>query len=731
MERNMIREQSWIGVQQPINSGACSVFVKTFEAGIAQKAILELTAKGVYYAELNHKRIGNFVMAPGYTEYTERHQYQIYDITELLCEGQNILEVTVATGWYAGRMRGGGATWIPEIIARIVIEKEDGTRQVYGSDASWLVGDGPLLFADIYDGEIYDASRKVGNLGPVQVYGEEETSQLITQEGENVIEQEKFCGSRIFRTPKGELVVDFGQNLTGYPEVTITAKEGEKIVLSFAEVLDKDGNFYNENYRRAKCKYEYICCDGLQTYKPHCTFYGFRYIRIDEFPESAVLDSNTFTAVAVYSELKKTGHIACSNTKLNQLFSNIFWVQRSNFLDIPMDCPQRDERHGWTGDAQVFCKTATYNFDVLRFFRKWLHDMDTLRKRVGYVGFTVPGGATPIAAAYSDAAVIIPWQIYCTYGDKALLEEMIDMMVAHVDMIGRESEVPYTWRGGKNLRQFGDWLATDSLDKDRSGDFVSTTYSGASNPDFIQAAFYAYDTEIVATALELLGRDNSYYVDLHQKIKQKFQEDFPEYHTQTECVLALRFNLAPDREQTMALLVRKIRENGDRMSTGIVGTPHILHTLSENGRVDLAYSLLLQEQFPSWLYPVNLGATTIWEHWDGINKEGEMWNPRMNSFNHYSYGAVADWVYEVAAGIRQEKNSGGFEQIVIAPHPDRRLEWLESSIETKDGVIFSRWEYRNGGIRYEISVPAKARILLGSEEKTVEKGAYVFFLSTE
>jgi alpha-L-rhamnosidase len=356
--------------------------------------------------------------------------------------------------------------------------------------------------------------------------------------------------------------------------------------------------------------------------------------------------------------------------------------------------------------------------------------MKDCQKRSGIVGFVIPGRPhdTKIAAAWSDAAVIVPWAVYRIYGDKALLEEMIDMMISHVEMLGRESELPYTWRGGKNLRQFGDWLATDSLDKDRGGEFVSSTYSGATDPDFLQAAFYAYDTEILADALDVLGRDSSKYRALHEKNVERFQKDFPEYNTQTECIIALRFHLTPDPEGTMKLLVRKIRENGDRMSTGFVGTPHILHALSENGRTDLAYTLLLQENFPSWLYSVNLGATTMWEHWDGINKEGDMWSARMNSFNHYAYGAVADWLYEVAAGIGQSDASVGFEEPVITPHPDPRLQWFEGALTTKNGEIVSKWIYtKTGEIRYEITVPTKSQIVIDGRCKTVEKGSYIFY----
>lgn len=724
----MIKNQLWICGENTSKSGECPVFVKNFNIYNCVRAELSITAKGVYYAELNGKRVGDFVMAPGFTLYSKRHQYQTYDITDMLKNGENVLEVTVSSGWYAGRIVFHKGDWKPEIIAEIVLEYADGTKETIGTDATWFIGDGKVVFSDIYDGEIFDATRDTANLVPVAENADADTSALISQDGEYVVEREVFAGSRIFKTPKGETVIDFGQNLTGYPQLCINAKAGDRVCISFAETLDKEGNFYNENYRSAKCRYEYTCCDGEQVFKPRCTFYGFRYIRVDEFPSSVTLDEDTFTAIAVYSDMKKTGHLACSNEKLNQLFSNVFWGQRCNFVDIPTDCPQRDERQGWTGDAQVFCKTASYNFDTRRFFGKWLRDMKAQSEKIGHIGFFVPGGNTPMAAAWSDAAVIVPWQIYQIYGDKSVLEEMIDTMINHVEKIAQESEEQYTWRGGSNLRQFGDWLATDSLDKDRDGAFVTTSHSGATNPDFLQAAFYAYDTAILAEALEVLGRDGAYYRELHEKIKERFQKDFPEYHTQTECAVALHFDLTPDRDATAVHLARMIRENGDRISTGFVGTPYILHALSGVGKTDLAYTLLLQENFPSWLFPVNLGATTMWEHWDSINKDGDMWSTSMNSFNHYAYGAVADWVYEVAAGIGREEGTAGFDSLVINPHPDKRLEWLEASVETDNGIVSSKWIHTlDGGIRYEITVPTDARIVIDGKSKNVKKGSYVFY----
>jgi alpha-L-rhamnosidase len=415
-----------------------------------------------------------------------------------------------------------------------------------------------------------------------------------------------------------------------------------------------------------------------------------------------------------------------SDPEVNQLFSNILWGQKGNFLDIPTDCPQRDERLGWTGDAQVFCKTACYQFDCRAFFKKWLRDMHAQWEELGYVAQFVPGGEKPMAAGWSDAAVLIPWQIFRTYGDKSVLEENVDMMKGHVDLIAKSGEED-TWRGGENLRQFGDWLATDSAEQDKSGDFVSTSHSGATNPDLLQSAFYALDTAIVAKTLAILGKDPSYYLALFEKIKARFGTDFPVLQTQTECAVALLFGLTDDAENTTATLLKLIEKNQNRMSTGFIGTPFLLHALSENQKTDVAWDLFLKREYPSWLYCVSLGATTMWEHWDGVDEKGEMWNAKMNSFNHYAYGAVADWVYEVAAGIGQETESAGFEKPVIAPHPTDRLEWLDVSLETKYGKIRSKWQnLPDKKTRYEITLPVKGAIVLCGERKEVEAGSHVF-----
>lgn len=722
-----IKEQTWIKADFAKKGDVCPVFKKSFQPKADVKsAKLYVTAKGVYTAFLNDKRIGDTILTPGWTVYSLRHQYEEYDVTDLLAANtQNNLYIVTAPGWYHGEIlkhhsaKARQSDWDAEIIALLNIEYADGSAEQIGSDKSWSVGTGPVISSDFYGGEVYDARKEYGEFVPVTVCPENKTDMLIPDESDGVREQIRLSPIDIITTPKGETVIDFGQNITGYPEITVKASAGEKISLSFAEILDKDGNFYNENYRSAVCRYEYTCRDGLQTYKPLLTFYGFRYLRVDEFPKSAELTPDCFTAVAVFSSIRRTGHLASSNAKLNQLFSNIFWGQRCNFVDVPTDCPQRDERLGWTGDAQVFVKAASYNFDIERFFRKWTKDMAADIKRFGRVGFVVPNvfDDSNTSPAWGDAAVIVPWQIYLTYGDKSFLEQNIDTMISHVELITSMTEEPYTWKGGTHMHCFGDWLGMDA---------PAGSYKGSTRDALICAAYYAYDVGILAKALEALGRDASDYRKLYEKIREKFRKDFPEYLTQTEYVLALHFRLAEDMKKSASELAEMIHKNGDRLTTGFVGTPYLLHALSDNGYADLAYTLLLQEAYPSWLFSVNMGATTMWEHWDGINDKGEVWSKDMNSFNHYAYGSVADWVYEKAAGIQLDEKNPGFAAVTVAPIPDKRLGMLEASIDTRHGTVSSMWYYKDGKCRYEITVPVNARIIIDGKAREAEKGTYFF-----
>ena len=714
----------WIKPSQEMGE-VCPVFIREFDGGenggkeIA-KAELWVTALGVYEAVLNGSRVGQYVLAPGWTSYKSRLQYQVYDITQLL-KDENRLSVTVGKGWYRSPVPG----WITEegkaekaaipagLLAEIVITDKEGNTTCIGTDESWKAGESKIRFSEIYDGETFDAGFKAAEYLPAEVF-EWTKDNLIPQEGEEITEQEYIKAAAVFTAPNGETVVDFGQEVTGYVQFTLDARAGDKVEISHGEVLDKDGNFYNANYRAAKAKIFYTCCDGVQTYKPKMTFFGFRYIRLDQFPGTPKPEQ--FYAVAVHSDMKRTGCLRSSNPMLNQLFSNIIWGQKGNFLDVPTDCPQRDERMGWTGDAQAFVKTASYNYDVDKFFTKWLADMAADQLPDGSIGHVVPtlfvGSGS---AAWDDAATICPWQIYLTYGDKEILARQFDCMKKYIGFITNTTKDKYLWTGGEH---YEDWLGLDA---------PVGSYKGSSRADFIASAFYAYSTSLVVKAGKALGEDVSCYEELYRNIVETFRRTFTDYRTQTEHVLAVHFNLAEDPAKTADALADMVVSCGSRLQTGFVGTPYLLHVLSSYGHTDLAYTLLLRTEYPSWLYPVTKGATTVWEHWDGIMENGDFWSTDMNSFNHYAYGAVADWVYEEAAGIHTVEEAPGFERVKIAPKPDSRLDWLEAFIETRKGLVRSLWKQEEGRFRYEITTPSPASIVIDGVETQVGPGEYIFY----
>ncbi len=741
----MFEKAEWIGCHRDMGD-VCPEFMRRLEiTGEVESAVFAVTAIGVYEAFVNGTRIGDFVLAPGCTVYRERLQYQEYDVKALLAK-ENCFTVTVGPGWHKGRISEGSKdiNHMPgAMIASLTIVYKDGRKETIGTDGEWKVRNSRVLCSDLYDGETYDAAAPEGTYEDVKVLGDLGKERVIAQEGEKICEHERLKPLRYFVTPAGERVIDFGQNLAGYVELRVNAREGDRIVLSHGEILDREGNLYTENYRSAKAKLIYICKEGEQTYKPHLTFYGFRYIRLDEYPGTAdqcakeineypkapdeyqkELDLNDFTAIALYSDMKRTGYVECGHKGINRLFENTIWSQRSNFIDIPTDCPQRDERMGWTGDAQVFCRTASYNYHVERFFRKWLADVRAEQYEDGMICDVVPNywkmrrGST----AWGDVITIAPWQMYLTYGDKKVLEENYDAMKKWVDYITKDSHQPYLWTcedSQKKLwgKHYGDWLAQDA---------PYGSYVGATDVDLVASAFYANSVDLLVKTGKVLGQDMGEYEELHQKIVETFCQTF-ELKTQTANVLALQFGLTQNRKETAARLAQMIRENGDRLQTGFVGTPYLLHVLSENGFQDVAYDLLLQEAFPSWLYEVNHGATTIWEHWDGVRDDGTVWSKDMNSYNHYAYGCVMDWIYGVAAGIQPMEKYPGFRKALISPVPDQRLGWLKASLETAYGVIRSSWVCQGDIVRYEISTPVDTIVIIDGKEYHVGKGDYIFY----
>ena len=729
MKKMMISSDvNWIiSPHEPGN--AVELFERLFEIhGQVREAILCISARGVYSAELNGQRLGPGVLTPGWTS-NSRMLYQQYDVTACIQE-QNRLSIGLARGWGADTLG-----WVPNaaakrpqpaLIAQLEILTTGGKRICIGTDERWQVMTSPVLFAQIYYGETVDltaAIRPIGRAVRIKIPAE-----LVPQYGEWITEHERLAPAACIHTPKGECVLDFGQNLTGYVELRIRGPRGGRIVLHHAEALDSEGNFYNENYRTARNEMTYVLSGGNDIFKPRYTFQGFRYVRLSEYPLETV-DLSAFMAVAVYSDMNRTGRFCCGNADINQLYHNILWGQRSNYLDIPTDCPQRDERLGWTGDAQVFCRTAAINYDVERFFDKWLDDMALEQWPDGAISGIVPDcfrnrsdKKTRISAAWGDAACIIPWELYMAYGNAVQLRKRLPMMRRWVDYIRHAGPEEYLWLGGMH---YGDWLAMDA---------GSDSYVGATSNDLIASAFFAYSTSLLIRAGEALGENMSAYRSLYQKIVRAFRAYFMENGmpkvelpytevcidghapidttrrgiTQTALTLILHFNLCTvfERPKLAAKLAEMIHAADTHLETGFVGTPYLLHALSDNGYAALAYDLLLQTSAPSWLYSVQHGATTMWEHWDSVRADGSFWSSNMNSFNHYAYGAVYDWIFGVAAGIKP--SSPGYQKISLCPHPDQRLGFLNVSLRTRSGMLRTCWYYKGDMVYYEFEVPAGA-----------------------
>lgn len=718
----MLERSEWIkGCEKNLRGG--TVYLKNFRcAAKAEKAILKITALGVYEAKLNGERVGDFILAPGWTSYLNRLQVQSYDVTNLL-KTENSLEVTVGQGWRAIANKRDGSDFLgyrdTALIAELTLVYADGRTESIVTDSSWTARESKLRYTNIYDGDIYDATFKAGSARHC-ICVDLEKDMLIPQEGEKIVEHERMPALQVIKTPAGETVIDFGQNMTGYVEFKIKGVPGAQATISHGETLDRDGNFYNANYRSADAQIKFTCDGEEHIYKSALTFFGFRYIRLENWPDE--VKKENFTAIVVHSDIRRTGYFECSDETVNKLFKNIIWGQKSNFLDIPTDCPQRDERLGWTGDAQVFVRTASLNFDAERFFKKWLHDLAADQGRDGCVPHVVPnifddmGGSS----AWSDAAVICPWEIYRTYGDKKILEDQFDSMKAWIDWMRERSE------NGKRSggSHFGDWLGLDSPEG---------SYKGSTPDDLIATAYYKYSTELFIKAAHALGRDVAEYENIPAEAAKAFRREYMENGrvknaTQTACVLALYFDITDDRAATATQLNELVKRAG-HLETGFVGTPYLLHALSDNGYAETAYDLLLRREYPSWLYPISKGATTVWEHWDGIKPDGTMWSTDMNSFNHYAYGAVADWMYGAAAGINSDPDRPGFEHIIFRPVTDRRLDFVKASIDTRRGTVASEWRRENGRIKYIFTVPegCGASVIIGGEKHEVGAGTHEFF----
>ncbi len=739
---------SWIELDADTNRYSPSPhFRKEFALTKPVKsARLYVTSHGYYEVQLNGKKVGDQVLTPGWTSYLKRLQYQAYDVTSLLNQGANALGAVLGDGWYRGTLAWGN-NWSVYgkrlgLLLQLKIIYSDGTTEHILSDGSWKGRiDGAILMNDIYNGETYDASRKLTGWS-LPGYDDKKWSpvrtasysldNIIASEGEPVRKIQEITPVRIFRTPKGSLLADMGQNMVGWIRLKVKGPKGSVVTLRHAEVLDKYGEFYTENYRSAKTQLTYILSgEGDEIYEPRFTFMGFRYVEINGFPGE--VKPENLTGIVIHSDMAPSGKYECSNQLINQLQHNIIWGQKGNFVDVPTDCPQRDERLGWTGDAQAFCRTAAFNFNVSSFFTKWLKDVAADQRPGGEVPVVIPdvlnkqgsGTVTP-SAGWGDVAVIAPWTMYTVYGDKRLLETQYPSMKAWVEYIRKKAGDGMIWKNGSI---YGDWLFYHPPVNNHPEP------DGYTEHDFIATAYYAYSTSLLANAAKTLGKsdDEKYYTNLFEKIKNVFNHEYVTpagrigTNSQTSYVLPLMFGLLTDdlKPKAAEFLVADIKSRKNHLSTGFLGTIYLCHVLTAAGYTDVAYDLLLQETYPSWLYPVKMGATTIWERWDGQKTDSTFQDAGMNSFNHYAYGAIGDWMYRVSAGL--ETLTPGYRHLLIQPHPTEKLDYSRASFESPYGTASSGWERKDGKIIVSVMVPvnAQATILLPAEtiDQVLENGS--------
>ena len=702
------------------------MFRKEFSlSGEIRSARLYITSLGLYNAEINGKKVGDQVLTPGWTSFHSRVQYQTYDVASLIKSGANAIGITLGDGWYRAfrpnnRDREGFGKESLDVMAQLEVTFTSGKKVMIGTDGSWKSSTGPILKSGIFDGETYDARLEQAGwtkpgfddsnwTGAKTVNNKKEL--LVYPAAPPMRKVEEIKSVEILKTPEGDIVVDMGQNMVGWIRLKVECPAGTEIKLRHAEVLDKEGNFYTENLRRAAQTNTYICKgEGTEVYEPLFTFQGFRYVAVSGYPGEVTKDM--LTGVVVYSDLEKSGTFSCNNDMINQLQHNIVWGQKGNFVDVPTDCPQRDERLGWTGDCQVFAPTACFNMDCAGFYTKWLRDLAVDQHEDGAVPHVIPnvlgrGGAH----GWQDAAVIVPWVVYQYYGDVQILEEQYESMKALVEFMRRQAGNKYIWVPTE--RQFGDWLAFATIRSDYPG---ATT-----DKDLLATAYFYHSTNLLMKIAKILGNesDAADYKALLKNIKSAFAKEYitpngrMSSNTQTAYVVALAFGLIPDEmEATAAKRLADDVNSFGHLTTGFLGTPDLCHVLTKYGYLEEAYKLLYRLEYPSWLYPVTQGATTIWERWDGQKPDGTFQNPGMNSFNHYAYGAIGDWLYRKVAGIDLDPEKPGFKSFIIKPHPGSEMNDVKASYDSPYGEISSAWKIENGKFHLTVNIPVNSKAVI-------------------
>ncbi len=684
-----------------------------------KSARLYVTARGIYQIYVNGKKVGNDFWSPGWTDYDKRIQSATYDVTSVVGEGKNAVAACVAAGWYAGRLgwnlNACNYGTKPQLLAQLEVVYKDGSSDIIPTDATWKWAEGPVVYSDIFDGEDYDARREIKGWNEPNFNdsawntvdtGRVEKSPLIEpMRMQPVIEKDILHAISVKTVKPGTYVFDFGQNMVGWARINVPAVAGGKITIRFAEMLNADGSLYTDNYRTARSADSYIPVGDGAHWEPSYTFHGFRYVELDGLPENAKPSTDWVKGVVLHNDMERIGSFVCSNPKINWLQSNIQWSQRGNFFSIPTDCPQRDERMGWTGDAQVFCPTAAFNMDVEAFFSKWFFDIRDTQHPDGAYPDIAPmknpkakGGN----AAWGDAGVVCPWEIYLAYGNKKVLERNYDSMKRYITYLEKNSDNFIRPDSG-----YGDWLQPNREPgkSDTSKSVIGTAY-------FVRSA------DLASKTAQALGRtdDAMRYSRLARGVRDAFRKKYlkPDgvvgNDSQTDYLLALAFDILPENKRSKAFerLLGALKRDKWHLNTGFVGTPLLNPVLSRFGRTDIAYKLLNTETYPSWLYSVNQGATTMWERWNSYSRKDGFGNAVMNSFNHYAYGAIGQWLYKDVAGIWHDDTVPGYKNIIFAPKPGGGINFASASNATPYGDAMSSWKISDGVMEWTVVIPANS-----------------------
>lgn len=725
--------EAWAGkpVTSPMGGDVHPVFTRRFTADEACEARLYVIGLGLYEVYLNGKKVGDEVLLPGLHAYDMWHQYQTMALQ--VPAGDNTLEIWLGDGWLKGRY---GTRKIMArkdrrygLLAELHLLCSGGTETVIGTDESWQVTRSPILLDGIYDGETIDMNVQPGEAQYAVPTDCIRMKDLLPRLSPYIRIQETRPLTVVSTDP---LILDAGQNMAGWVRFRCRAPKGTEIRLLHGELV-REGDLYQGNLRTAKATFAYVSDGEERLVQPRFTYFGFRYVKVEGW--QGEFDPADFEACVIYSDMERTGWVETSDPMINRLFENALWSQKGNFIDVPTDCPQRDERMGWTGDAQIFCDTAMFNMDAAAFFRKFMYDLSVEQTKYdGQPPCVVPGFFDDVAGAavWGDSATVIPWQVYLHSGDPSVLKVQYRSMKAWVDYITRQNEKAHSGGLWSSSAQYGDWLALD-------GDNVH----GGTDRTYIATAYYYYSADIVARSAGILGleEDAEKYAALTERIRSDFLQEYYTptgrlaVSTQTGYVMALYLGLYPDgaRERVAGDLRRKIAEDGGLLQTGFVGTPWLLPALTEGGSNDVAYRLLLRREYPGWLYAVDRGATTIWERWNSIEPDGSMNRDGMNSLNHYTYGSVAAWMYRCMGGVEPAEDAPGFRRAILRPRPERAVKACRAQVLTPHGLISTAWRWKGENtLSLDVTVPfgTAAKLILpdGSGERTLEAGAYHFDL---